>query len=116
MGFNSGFKGLTLCRLVNRYGTAVIVYQSTQRDILEDLKSSGLPLREPQISQILIYYPTLREMETRQAMYVERNMEARSRNHCCCGKAITITYCVCVCEENKSGLQGKWGCRVSARL
>jgi hypothetical protein len=29
----------------------------------------------------------------------KRNNEARSRNHCCCGKAISITYseCLCVC-------------------
>jgi hypothetical protein len=25
-------------------------------------------------------------------MYVQRNIEARSCNHCCCGKAINITY------------------------
>jgi hypothetical protein len=29
-------------------------------------------------------------------MYVKRNIEARSRNHCCCGKAISITYFECV--------------------
>jgi hypothetical protein len=29
-------------------------------------------------------------------MYVQRNFEARSRNHCCSGKAISITYSVCV--------------------
>ena len=29
---------------------------------------------------------------TRQAMYVQRNTEARSCNHWCCGKAISITY------------------------
>jgi hypothetical protein len=29
-------------------------------------------------------------------MYVQRNSEARSRNHCCRGKAISITYCECV--------------------
>jgi hypothetical protein len=29
-------------------------------------------------------------------MYVQRNIEARSRNHCCCVKAISITYCECV--------------------
>jgi len=30
------------------------------------------------------------------------NIEARSRNHFCCGKAISITYseCVCVCSLN----------------
>jgi len=25
-------------------------------------------------------------------MYAQRNIEARSCNHCCCGKAISITY------------------------
>jgi hypothetical protein len=30
---------------------------------------------------------------TRQAMYVERNIEERPRNHSCRGKAISITYC-----------------------
>jgi uncharacterized membrane protein YwzB len=29
-------------------------------------------------------------------MYVLRNTEGRSRNHYCCGKAISITYCECV--------------------
>ena len=33
---------------------------------------------------------------TRQAMYVHRNIAARSRNHCCRGKAISITYSECV--------------------
>jgi len=28
--------------------------------------------------------------------YVQRNIKARSRNHCCCGKAINITYSECV--------------------
>jgi len=33
---------------------------------------------------------------TRQAIYAERNIEARSLNHCCSGKAISITckYCI----------------------
>ena len=29
-------------------------------------------------------------------MYVLRNIEAHSCKHCCCGKAISITYCECV--------------------
>jgi hypothetical protein len=29
-------------------------------------------------------------------MYVERNIEARLCNHCCSGKAVTITYSECV--------------------
>jgi hypothetical protein len=29
-------------------------------------------------------------------MYVELNIGERSRNHCCCGKAISISYCECV--------------------
>jgi hypothetical protein len=32
----------------------------------------------------------------RQAMCVSRNIEARSRNHCCRGKARRITYSECV--------------------
>jgi len=30
--------------------------------------------------------------ETRQTMYVYRNIEARVRNQCCLGKAVSITY------------------------
>jgi hypothetical protein len=33
---------------------------------------------------------------TRQAMYVQRIIEARSHNHCYRGKAINITYSECV--------------------
>jgi hypothetical protein len=32
----------------------------------------------------------------RQIMYVRSNTEARSSNHCCCGKVISITYSWCV--------------------
>ena len=37
---------------------------------------------------IAVYF----EIHTRQAMYVQRNTEARSRNYRCRGKAISITY------------------------
>ena len=34
---------------------------------------------------------------TRQAMNVSRTIDKRSQNHCCCGKALSLTYfCVCV--------------------
>jgi hypothetical protein len=36
-------------------------------------------------------------IETRHAMYAKQNVEARSRNHCCRGKAISIIYSECVC-------------------
>jgi len=29
-------------------------------------------------------------------MNVQRNIEVRSCNHCCSGKAMSITYCECV--------------------
>jgi hypothetical protein len=32
----------------------------------------------------------------RQALYIQRNTEARSLNHCCRGKAINITHYECV--------------------
>jgi hypothetical protein len=34
--------------------------------------------------------------QTREAMYVQRNIEARSRNYCYRGKAMSITYYECV--------------------
>jgi len=33
---------------------------------------------------------------TRQAMHLKRNTETRSRNYCCSGKAINVTYSECV--------------------
>jgi len=33
---------------------------------------------------------------TRQTMYVQWNIEGRSRNHCCRGTAVNITYFKCV--------------------
>ena len=38
----------------------------------------------------------VKQKTTIQAKYVYRNTEARSRNHCCRGKAISITYYKCV--------------------
>jgi len=35
-------------------------------------------------------------MLTRQTLYVQRNIKGRSYNHCCSGKAVTITYSECV--------------------
>ena len=35
--------------------------------------------------------------KTRQAIYVQLNTEAHAYNHCCCGKAISITYSEAVC-------------------
>ena len=39
-----------------------------------------------------VSFTVSRAERTMQAMYVSRNIEARSCNHCCCGKAISITY------------------------
>ena len=60
-------------------------------------------------------------------MYVSHNIEARSRNHCCRGKAISITYlsvCVlararrCVCCEMARFIQQSSQCtyKVTLRL
>ena len=38
-----------------------------------------------------------RSKQNTQCMY-KRNIEARSRNHCCSGKTISITYSECVCS------------------
>jgi hypothetical protein len=37
----------------------------------------------------------IKDKQDRQCTY-KRNIEARSCNHCCSGKAISITYSVCV--------------------
>ena len=49
----------------------------------------------------------LAEKITIKAMYVQRNIEARSCNHCCSGKAnkycifcMCVCVCVCVCSLN----------------
>ena len=39
---------------------------------------------------------TFTACDTRQTMYVLHNIEARLCNHCCSGKAISITYSECV--------------------
>jgi len=36
-------------------------------------------------------------MKTRQAVYVLRNTEARSRNHCCHGKGNEVLHILSVC-------------------
>ena len=40
-------------------------------------------------------------------MCIYRNMEARSCNHCCCGRTMSITQivCVCVCVFVDLGMQ-----------
>jgi hypothetical protein len=47
-------------------------------------------------------------------MHVKRNIQARSRNNCCCGNAISTTYwCVCVhvCAcLRASGYPSAWAC------
>ena len=40
--------------------------------------------------------PTFEIVKTRQAIYRKRNIEALSCNHCCSGKAISITHSECV--------------------
>jgi len=34
----------------------------------------------------------------RQALYIKRNIEARSLKNCCCGEAVSVTYSEFVCE------------------
>ena len=43
--------------------------------------------------------------KTRQAMYVERNIEARPCKYCCSAKGTSITYSVCVCVSVALGIQ-----------
>ena len=42
-------------------------------------------------------------------MYVQRNIEARSRNHCCHGKAISRLLLIGLCAR-ACGQPGAWAC------
>ena len=48
------------------------------------------------LSQKLFLHRTIRILKQKQAIYVEPNAEARSFNHCFCGKLTRITYSECV--------------------
>ena len=37
-----------------------------------------------------------KNIRKRQSVYVKRNIECRPYNHCCGGKAMSVTYCECV--------------------
>jgi len=50
----------------------------------------------------LLLLPKHISFTARQAMYVQRNNDARSPNHVCSGKTVTITYCVCCSLRNPS--------------
>ena len=48
--------------------------------------------------EYLILYHRLRKVNsTIQTVDYNGNIEARSSNHCCRGKAVSVKYCVCVC-------------------
>jgi hypothetical protein len=42
------------------------------------------------------YWVHERRISSREAIYAERNIEARTCNHCCSEKSISITYSECV--------------------
>jgi hypothetical protein len=87
---------------------AIYSRNGTQRQALGDRTSNCLKLDHDQCATninengvpfIPIYNPP--EYITRQAMYVKRSIEARSFYHYCRGKTKTITYCECVCIQQK---------------
>lgn len=50
-------------------------------------------------------------------MYVKRNFEAQSRNHCCNGKAVSKIYSECVCVGGGGWcLRAHWRARVLTRV
>ena len=58
------------------------------------------------------YISCCRERQARQAMYVQRNIEARSCNHCYRRKPISITYSECVSAalgiQHKNAHEAYW--------
>ena len=61
-------------------------YAATKPEMLE-VKAACY--RDTELTRTI---PSLILTQTRRAMYVQRNTEARSCNHCCSGKATSITY------------------------
>jgi len=63
--------------------------------ILDQQLSNGVP--QHTVSWACVTHTSVKNYEqTRQALYVQRNNEARSCNHCWGGKAIDITYSKCM--------------------
>jgi hypothetical protein len=50
------------------------------------------PRQEPRLYATLCVRFNFVSEKKREAVCVQRNIEARSRNHCCRGKAVSITY------------------------
>ena len=76
MGFNSGFKGLIVEEVRDRLHA-----------------SSALSLRQESPVTIFVVVDC---DKTVQVMYVKRNIGDRFCNHCCCGKATSVTQPECV--------------------
>ena len=78
--------GLSLFNVRNSNETlsAVLAVKLLQLQYSESVLNSGTILN----NKYNVY--------TIQAVYVYRKIEARSRNHCCRGKSMSITYSECV--------------------
>jgi hypothetical protein len=52
------------------------------------------------MDHLIVSFPLLLQYnKTRQAIYVQRNIEARSCEYCWREKAISVTYSVCLCPK-----------------
>ena len=87
--------GLSLFNVRNSNETlsAVLAVKLLQLQYSESVLNSGTILN----NKYNVY--------TIQAVYVYRKIEARSRNHCCRGKEITITYYVALVILHAMGLR-----------
>ena len=93
MGFNSGFKGLNIRYTSNKVSRAN-KFCAVTPDICGSSAGNFLPviLPVPRIVSGEFVNPSINLKSTRQAMGIQRNIEARSRNQYCCGKAIGIVH------------------------
>ena len=83
MGFNSGFKGLKTESEGDSYIALYNPPAVTLRIFPDVLMSTGSHHKDVGLQA---------QQLTRQGMHVERNIEARSPNYSCRGKAIGVTY------------------------
>jgi hypothetical protein len=89
--------GLGGIRPPGPYSPRRVVYRLSYPGPPDDLSQFTLLYCQSLLYTVLVDYKVeVKNINTTLSMYVQRNVGARSHNHCCSGKAISVTYCECV--------------------
>jgi hypothetical protein len=88
------------------------VFVYTRSDLLTELRNQATDCDKlVETFMPAAGFHTATVYSTRQAMYVRRNIEARSRNYCCHGKQSILhtLVCVCVCALARVRVRSRLG-------